>query len=131
MSLSKNGKFTRSRSRWQYPYKNEHPTDKLKIKMLLNEKIKGNRIVGLEARIEAGQVHKMHTHKNEFVIVYCLDGKCLVTVGSTTRTVHPRTLIFIPPRVPHRFYNKFSDPWKGIAFAIGINAKIKNDWLEE
>lgn len=131
MTPSKNGKFAKSKSKWQYPYKVEHPTDKLKIRMLLNEKIRGSRIAGLEARIESGQVHKMHTHQNEYVIVYSLKGKCLVTVGKTSKTVHPKTLIFIPPKVPHRFYNKFSKPWNGIAFAIGTNAKIKNNWLED
>jgi quercetin dioxygenase-like cupin family protein len=127
----KSGKIVRPKSRWIRPYKKEHPTDQLKIKLLLNEKIKGNRIVGLSARIEAGKVHQMHIHENEYVLVYSLKGKCLVTIGHTTKTILPHTMIFIPPKVPHRFYNKFSTPWEGIAFAIGTKSKINNIWMED
>jgi quercetin dioxygenase-like cupin family protein len=98
--------------------------------LLLDEKIKGDRIVGLEAKIEPGRVHQLHIHKNEYVLVYSLKGKCLVTIGKTTKTILPHTMMFIPPRVPHRFYNKFSAPWEGIAFAIGTNKKINNIWME-
>ncbi|MFY9299832.1 MAG: cupin domain-containing protein [Candidatus Nitrosotenuis sp.] len=129
MATKKSGKFVRPRSKWVYPYKKEHPADKLKIRLMLNEKIKGDRIVGLRARIEPHMVHRLHTHKNEYVLVYSL-GKCQVTVGTKTRTVFPHSLIFIPPMVPHRFYNRFSVPWEGIAFAIGTRRKIKNVWLE-
>jgi quercetin dioxygenase-like cupin family protein len=124
------GKFVKAKSDWVHPYKKEHPTDKLKVKLVLNEPIKGNRIVGLKARIEAGHVHQLHIHENEYVVVYSLKGKCLVTVGSVKKTVLPNTMIFIPPKVPHRFYNKFSLPWEGLAFAIGTKNKIRNVWLE-
>ncbi len=130
MALAKNGKFVRTKSKWIHPYKKEHPTDKLKIKLMLNEKIRGNRIVGLEARIEPGRTHQLHTHHDEYVLVYCIRGRCTVTVGNTTRTATPKTMIFIPPKVPHRFHNKFSEPWEGVAFAVGTNSNIKNDWLE-
>lgn len=130
MISKKNGLFVKSKTKWIHPYK-DHPTDRLKIKLILNEKIKGNRIAGLEARIESGDVHQLHIHENEYVLVYSLKGKCVVTVGRKTRTVLPNTMIFIPPKVPHRFYNKFSSPWEGIAFAIGTKTKIKNIWMEE
>jgi len=123
------GLFVKSKTKWVHPYK-DHPTDRLKIKLILDEKIKGNRIVGLEARIEPGDVHQLHIHENEYVLVYSLRGKCVVTVGRKTRTVLPNTMIFIPPNVPHRFYNKFSSPWEGIAFAIGTKSEIKNIWME-
>ena len=128
--VQKSGKFSKSKSKWVFPYKREHPTDQLKIKLLLDEKIKGDRIVGLEARIEPGRVHQLHIHKNEYVLVYSLKGKCLVTIGKTTKTITPNTMMFIPPKVPHRFYNKFSTPWEGIAFAIGTSKKINNIWME-
>lgn len=129
--ISKNsGKFVKPKSKWVRPYKKEHPSDKLKVKLMLNEKIKGNRIVGLKARIESGQVHQMHTHENEYVLVYSLKGKCLVTVGKTKRVIPPGIMIFIPPKVPHRFYNKFSEAWEGVAFAIGTKSTIKNIWME-
>ncbi len=124
------GKIAKPKSRWVFPYKKEHPTDQLKIKLLLNEKIKGDRIVGLQARIESGKVHQLHIHENEYVLVYSLKGKCLVTIGGTTKTILPNTMMFIPPKVPHRFYNKFSAPWEGIAFAIGTRSKINNVWME-
>ncbi len=130
VAAKKSGKFSRPRSRWVYPYKKEHPTDKLKVKLLLNEKIKGNRIVGLKARIDAGKTHQLHTHDNEYVLVYSFSGRCRVTVGSKTKTILPHTMIFIPPKVPHRFYNKFSLPWEGIAFALGTRSKIHNVWME-
>ena len=130
MVSARNGKFVRAKSKWVHPYKKEHPADKLKIKSIISERITGSRIVGLEAKIEAGQVHQMHTHRNEYVIVYCVKGKCVVTVGRTSKVATPKTLIFIPPRVPHRFHNKFPKPWYGIAFAIGTNSKIRNEWLE-
>jgi quercetin dioxygenase-like cupin family protein len=72
----------------------------------------------------------MHTHENEYVLVYSLSGKCQVTVGAKTETVFPHTMIFIPPKVPHRFYNKFSSVWEGIAFAVGTKSKISNTWME-
>src|SRR5574338_1693068 len=122
----KSGKILRPKSRWVRPYKKEHPTDKLKIKLLFNEKIRGDRIVGLKARIEAGDVHQLHIHKNEYVLVYSLSGKCLVTIGAVTKIISTDTMMFIPPKVPHRFYNKFSVPWEGIAFAIGSGSKIDN-----
>jgi quercetin dioxygenase-like cupin family protein len=128
--VQESGKFAKPKSKWVFPYKKEHPTDQLKIKLLLDEKIKGNRIVGLEARIEPGRVHQLHIHENEYVLVYSLKGKCLVTIGKTTKTISPKTMMFIPPKVPHRFYNKFSAPWEGIAFAIGTNKKINNIWME-
>jgi quercetin dioxygenase-like cupin family protein len=126
----KSGKFAKPKSKWIFPYKKEHPTDQLKIKLLLDEKIKGNRIVGLEAKIEPGRVHQLHIHNDEYVLVYSLKGKCHVTIGKTTKTITPKTMMFIPPKVPHRFYNKFSTPWEGIAFAIGTNKKINNIWME-
>ncbi len=129
--LKKGGKFVKPKSKWIHPYKKEHPTDKLKVKLMLNERIKGNRIVGLKARIETGQMHQLHTHENEYVLVYSLKGKCLVTVGKSTKVVLPDTLIFIPPKVPHRFYNKFSSAWEGVAFAIGTKSKIRNIWMED
>ena len=130
MVSKKSGKFARPRSKWVYPYKKEHPTDKLKIKLMLNEKIKGNRIVGLRARIESGTAHQLHIHKNEYVLVYSLEGKCQVTIGTKTKVIFPHTMMFIPPKVPHRFYNKFSVPWEGIAFALGTRLKINNIWME-
>jgi quercetin dioxygenase-like cupin family protein len=126
----KGGRFVKPKSKWIHPYKKEHPTDKLKVKLMLNERIRGNRIVGLKARIEAGQVHQLHTHENEYVLVYSLKGKCLVTVGKSTKVILPDTLIFIPPKVPHRFYNKFSSAWESMAFAIGTKSKIRNIWME-
>jgi quercetin dioxygenase-like cupin family protein len=130
MVAKKSGKFLKPKSAWVYPYKKEHPSDKIKIKLILNEKIKGDRIVGLKARIEAGQVHQLHTHENEYVLVYSLSGKCQVTVGTRVRVVSPHTVIFIPPKIPHRFHNKFSSAWEGIAFAIGTKSKINNIWME-
>lgn len=128
--VQKSGKIAKPKSKWIFPYKKEHPTDQLKIKLLLDEKIKGSRIVGLQAKIEPGKIHQMHIHKNEYVLVYSLKGKCLVTVGDKTKVVLPNTMMFIPPKVPHRFYNKFSVPWQGIAFAIGTNKEINNIWME-
>lgn len=129
--IQKSGKIIKSKTNWIFPYKNEHPTDQLKIKLLFNEKIKGDRIVGLKARIESGKTHQLHIHENEYVLVYSLSGKCLVTIDKVTKTIFPHTMMFIPPKVPHRFYNKFSVPWEGIAFAIGTRAKINNIWLED
>jgi quercetin dioxygenase-like cupin family protein len=123
-------KIAKSKSKWVFPYKKEHPTDQLKIKLLLDEKIKGNRIVGLKARIESGKIHQLHIHSNEYVLVYSLKGKCLVTIGRKTKVIAPNIMMFIPPKVPHRFYNKFSTPWEGIAFAIGTSKKINNIWME-
>ena len=131
MVSKKFGKFVQPKSKWSRPYKKEHPTDKLKIKMMLNEKIKGDRIVGLKALIEPGDVHQMHIHLNEYVLVYSLRGRCQVTVGNTTKIIVPHTMIFIPPKVPHRFYNKFLTPWEGVAFAIGAKSKINNIWMEK
>ena len=128
--IQKSGKIAKSKSKWVFPYKKEHPTDQLKIKLLLDEKIEGNRIVGLEAKIEPGKVHQLHIHKNEYVLVYSLKGKCAVTIGNKTKTIPPGIMMFIPPLVPHRFYNKFSVPWEGIAFAIGTNKKINNILME-
>jgi len=128
---TKGGKFLKPKSKWIHPYKKEHPTDKLKIKLMLNERIKGNRIVGLKARIEANQVHQLHIHESEYVLVYSLKGKCLVTIGRRTKTILPHTLIFIPPKVPHKFYNKFSSAWEGVAFAIGTRSKIRNIWMDD
>lgn len=126
----KSGKFAKSKSKWIFPYKKEHPTDQLKIKLVLDEKIKGNRIVGLEAKIESGKTHQLHIHDNEYVLVYSLKGKCIVTIGNKTKTIGPNVMMFIPPKIPHRFHNKFSVPWEGIAFAIGTNKKINNIWME-
>jgi quercetin dioxygenase-like cupin family protein len=128
--VQSSGKILKPKTNWIFPYKKEHSTDQLKIKLLFDEKIKGNRIVGLKARIESGKIHQLHIHENEYVLVYSLSGKCLVTIGNTTKTIHSHTMMFIPPKVPHRFYNKFSIPWEGIAFAIGTRSKINNIWLE-
>ncbi len=130
MISKRNGLFVKSKTKWIHPYK-DHPTDKLKIKLILNEKIKGNRIVGLEGRIEPRDTHQLHIHKNEYVLVYSIKGKCVVTVGTKTKTVLPNTMIFIPPKVLHRFYNKSSSPWECIAFAIGTKDKIDNIWMED
>ena len=129
-SRSKKGKIIKSKSRWQNPYK-DNPLDKLKIRLLLDEQITGNRIIGLETKILPGDVHRLHIHLNEFVLVYSIKGRCKVTIGNTTKTISPKTMIFIPPKVPHRFENKYTKPWEGIAFAIGTKSKIKNIWLKE
>lgn len=129
-SHSNKGKIIKSKSRWQNPYI-DNPSDKLKIRLLLDEQIKGNRIIGLEAKILPGDVHRLHIHLNEFVLVYSIKGRCKVTVGKTIKTISPKTMIFIPPKVPHRFENKSTIAWEGIAFAIGTKRKIKNIWLKE
>lgn len=125
----KKGKIIKAKSKWIHPYK-DHPADKLKVRLILNEKIKGNRVVGLEARIEPGDVHQLHTHDTEYVLVYTINGRCKVTVGNETKTVHPHTMIFIPPKIPHRFENKYSKRWDAIAFAFGNKSKIKNVWMD-
>jgi len=127
---SKKGKIIKSKSKWQNPY-TDNPLDKLKIKLLLDEPIKGNRIIGLETKILPGDVHRLHIHNNEFVIVYSIKGNCKVTIGKITKIISPKTMIFIPPKVPHRFENKSTKPWESIAFAIGNKTKIKNIWLKE
>ena len=127
---SKKGKIIKSKLKWQNPYK-DNPLDKLKIRILLDEKITGNRIIGLEAKILPGDVHRLHIHLKEFILVYSIKGRCKVTIGSITKTISPKTMIFIPPKVPHRFENKYTMPWEGIAFAIGTKSKIKNIWLNE
>ena len=123
------GKISKSKSEWKNPYP-EHPTDKLKIRLLLDEKIKGNRIIGLEARIDPGKIHQLHFHKNEYVVVYTVKGRCKVTAGNKTQIVLPRTIIFLPPKVPHRFENHTKRIWEGIAFAIGTKSKINNVWMD-
>ena len=125
----KKSKIIKAKTKWIYPYKN-HPSDKLKIRLMLDEKIKGNRIIGLEAQIEPGDVHQLHVHEKEFVIVYTISGKCKVTIDNKTRTVSPYTMIFIPPKIPHRFENNSSKLWKAIAFAIGNSSKIKSVWMD-
>lgn len=130
MNSKKSWHIIKSNSKWVEPYKIEHPSDELQIKLMLNEKIKGTRIIGLRARILPGRVHRLHIHDSEFVLVYSLKGKCVVTVDTTVKTILPHTMIFIPPLVPHRFYNKFSKTWEGVAFAIGSKSKIKNLWME-
>ena len=127
---SKKSKIVKLKSKWISPHENDHPSDKLKIRLMLDEKIKGNRIIGLEARIEPGDIHQLHVHDSEYVLVYTINGKCNVTIGKKTKTVFPHTMIFIPPKVPHRFENKTSKRWEAIAFAIGNKSKIKNVWMD-
>ena len=128
--LKNNGKIAKSKSKWIKPYP-EYPADQLKIKMLLDEKISGNRVIVLEAKIEPSKIHKLHIHENEYVIVYSLKGRCKVTIGDKTVNVSPKTIMYIPPKVPHRFENNTKKNWKGIAFAVGSKKNIKNLWLEE
>ena len=123
------GKIVKLRTKWINPY-HDHPTDNLKIRKILDEKINRQRIIGLEARIEPGDVHQLHLHRHEYVIVYTICGKCKVTIGNKTKTILPNTLIFIPPTVSHRFENKFSKRWEAIAFSLGIRSKIQNVWLD-
>lgn len=130
IAMTKNGKIIAPKKKWVYPY-SDHPSDKLQIKMMLDEKIKGRRIIGLEAKIEPGRIHQLHTHDTEYVLVYCTKGKCKVTIGKKTKVVNPHTMIFIPPNVPHRFENKFANTWEGVAFAIGNKSKIKNIWMDK
>ena len=127
---NKNGKIVKAKSKWIHPYL-DHPSDKLKIRVMLDEKIKGDRIIGLEARIEPGKVHQLHIHDNEYVLVYTIKGKCRVTIGKKTKIISPKTMIFIPPKVPHRFENHTTKLWEAIAFGIGSKSKIKNIWLDE
>lgn len=117
-------------SSWFYPSKH-NPRDDLKVRFLMDEKIKGNRIIGLEARIDPGKIHRLHFHDNEFVIVYSLIGKCKVTIGNSTKIIFPKTLVFIPPKVPRSFENIFRKKWEGVAFVIGKRSKIKNIWIEK
>ena len=72
--------FSKTSSKWVHPYP-DHPSDELKIKFLLDEKIKGDRIIGLEAKIEPGKIHQLHMHENEYVLVYTIQGRCKVTIG--------------------------------------------------
>ena len=122
-------KIVKAKTKWIRPYR-DHPSDKLKIRLMLDEKIKGNKIIGLEALIEPGEIHQLHLHENEYVIVYTISGKCNVTIGNKTKTVSPNTMIFIPPKVPHSFENNTFKVWKAIAFAIGNSSKIKNVWMD-
>jgi len=124
------GKIIKLRTKWINPYQ-DHPADNLKIRKILDEKIDKQRIIGLEARIEPGDVHQLHLHLNDYVLVYTTSGKCKVTIGTRTKTILPNTMIFIPPKVPHRFENKFSKRWEAIAFSLGTDSKIKNIWLEK
>jgi len=128
--LKQLGKIAKTSSKWIKPYL-DHPSDELKIRLLLDEKIKGDRIIGLEAKIDPGKVHQLHIHENEYVIVYTIEGKCKVTIGKKTQIILPKTMLFLPPKIPHRFENHTKKKCKGIAFAIGTKSKIKNIWLEE
>jgi len=123
-------KIIKLKTKWIFPYK-DHPSDKLKIRFMLDEKIKGAKIIALEARIEPGKIHQLHIHNDEYVIVYSIKGRCSVTIGNKTKTVLPYSLIYIPPKVPHRFENNSSKLWQGVAFAIGNKSKIKNIWLDK
>ena len=102
--VKKTGKIVKSKGRWINLYY-DHSSDKLKIRLLLDEKIKGKRIVGLEAKIKADDTHQLHLHEEEYVFVYTLFEKCKVTVGDEIKMVTPRTMIFIPPKITHRFEN--------------------------
>ena len=128
--MRKSGKILKSKSKWIKPYP-DHPSDELKIRQLLNEKIRGDKIIGLEAKIEPGKIHQLHIHENEYVIVYSIEGRCKVTVGEKTQVILPKTMIFLPPKVPHRFENHTKKRWEGIAFSIGSRSKIKNKWMDE
>lgn len=127
--LKKRTKIIKSKSKWINPSV-DHPSDQLKVRIMINEKIEGDRIIGLEAKINPGHIHQLHFHQKEFVIVYSIKGKCKVTIGDVTQTVFPKSMIFIPPKIPHRFENKWEEKWEGIAFAVGKNSKIKSEWLE-
>lgn len=130
MENSNKGKIIKSKSRWIYPAE-DHPTDRLKIRLLLDEKIKGKRLVALEAKIDPGKVHRLHVHQDEYVIVYSIKGHCLATIGKSSSIIKPNTIIFIPPNVPHRFENNTKKVWKAVAFVIGSKSKIKNIWMEK
>ena len=71
--MRKSGKIFKSKSNWIKPYP-DHLSDELKIRLLLNEKIRGDKIIGLEAKIEPGKVHQLHIHEKEHVIVYSIEG---------------------------------------------------------
>ena len=130
MKVRDGGKILKPKTKWIRPYQ-DHPSDKLKIRLMMDEKVKGDRIIGLQARIEPGHIHQLHIHESEYVIVYTLKGKCRVTIGTKTKSIGPKTMIFIPPKVPHRFENNTKQPWEGMAFAIGSKKEIKNIWMDE
>ena len=77
-------KIVTRRKRWIQPNK-DHTSDQLKIRLLLEEKIIGNRIICLEVRIEPGEIHQLHLHQSEFVIVYSTKGTCRVIVGTSRK----------------------------------------------
>lgn len=67
--MRKSGKISKSKSKWIKPCP-DHPSDELKIRLLLNEKIKGDKIIGLEAKIEPGKIHQLHIHENEYASLF-------------------------------------------------------------
>lgn len=97
----------------------------------MDEKINGDKIIYLEEKIEPGKVHQLHIHENEYVIRYSIEGRYKVTIGEITQIILSKTMIFLPPKVPHRFRNHTKKKLIRITFSIESKLKIKNIWMDK
>jgi hypothetical protein len=72
--VQKSGKIIKTKSGWIFPYKKEHPTDQLKIKLLLNEKIKGERMWALKQELrQAVFINYTYIKTNTFWFIHCVE----------------------------------------------------------
>lgn len=70
--------------------------------------------------IKPGGDNKRHVHENIEQAYFVLEGEGIVEVGGEKRRVKAWDVIYLPPKVPHAFYNDTEKP----CIVIGIGADV-------
>ena len=46
-----------------------------------------------------------HSHNDFYQIIYCIDGSCTLALKEQHYLLNPRTVLFLPPKLEHGFFN--------------------------
>lgn len=70
--------------------------------------------------IKPGGTNKRHVHEDQEQVYFVLEGEGIVEVGEERSKVKAWDVIYLPPKIPHAFYNDTEAP----CLVMGISAKI-------
>jgi len=70
--------------------------------------------------IKPGGDNKRHVHDRIEQVYFVLEGEGIVEVGDEKRRVKAWDVVYLPPKVPHAFYNDTDKP----CVVIGIGTQV-------
>jgi mannose-6-phosphate isomerase-like protein (cupin superfamily) len=90
----------------------------LEMKVLLSSEDTGGSFSALYVVHQPGEGPPPHMHYNQEEYFFVIEGTYEMTVGDTTQTAGPGTMVFIPPHTVHTFKNVGDTPAKQLDWTL-------------